>query len=78
MWDRRIMGKNIIHKYLHNFNKFSCHVVCTLFYYGSIFLLEFNICYIIIVGRVAHSVERLTTGWTVRIESRWGRNFPPI
>jgi len=30
------------------------------------------------VGPVAQSVQRLTTGWAVRIESRWGRDFPPV
>ena len=49
MWYRKRIGKDIIHKYIHNFNNFSSYVVCTLFYYGSIFLLEFNICYIIII-----------------------------
>jgi hypothetical protein len=49
MWYRKIRGKDIIHKNFHNFNRFSSYVVCSLFYYGSRFLLEFNICYIIII-----------------------------
>jgi len=34
--------------------------------------------YIYIVGRVAQSVKRLTTAGLSGIESRWGRDFPPV